>query len=108
MAELISNIDKIKKQISEVVEDATNEIGINGTAELQSNSPVRYGFLRRSITFKKANSESKYKITFGSAMEYAPYTEFRGKSKGWMKGTMRGLSSEAIEILKKHLRKVGK
>ncbi|WP_303188423.1 HK97 gp10 family phage protein [uncultured Clostridium sp.] len=108
MAELINNTDLIMKKIQEACENAMNEIGITGTAELQSNAPVRYGFLRRSITFKKANTSSKCNITFGSSIEYAPYTEFRGKSKGWMRGTMQGLSSESIEILKKHLRKVGK
>lgn len=108
MAELINNIDQIKRQFLEVCENAMNEIGITGTAELQSNSPVLKGFLRRSLTFKKANTSSKYIITFGSSLDYAPYTEFRNKSKGWMRGTMRGVSSEAQEILKKHLRKVGK
>ena len=108
MAELINNIDEIKRQFLEACENAINEIGITGTAELQSNSPVKEGFLRRSLTFKKANTSSKCNITFGSSIEYAPYTEFRGKSKGWMRGTMQGLSSESIEILKKHLRKVGK
>lgn len=108
MAELINNVDKIKRQFLETCENAMNEIGITGTAELQSNSPVLKGFLRRSLTFKKANTSSKYSIIFGSSIDYAPYTEFRGKSKGWMRGSMRGFSSEAQEILKKHLRKVGK
>ena len=105
---LQSNIEIIKKQILKACGDAMDEIGITGTAELQSNAPVKKGTLRRSITFKKADSESKYKITLGSSLDYAPYTEFRNKSKGWMRGTMRGFSSESIEILKKHLRKVGK
>lgn len=108
MAELINNIDEIKRQFLEACENGMNEIGITGTAELQSNSPVLKGFLRRSLTFKKANKSSKYNVTFGSSLDYAPYTEFRNKSKGWMRGTMRGFSSEAQEILKKHLRKVGK
>lgn len=108
MAELINNIDEIKRQFLEACENGMNEIGITGTAELQSNSPVLKGFLRRSLTFKKANKSSKYNVTFGSSLDYAPYTEFRNKSKGWMRGTMRGFGSEAMEILKKHLRKVGK
>ena len=53
MAELINNIDEIKRQFLEACENAINEIGITGTAELQSNSPVKEGFLRRSLTFKK-------------------------------------------------------
>lgn len=105
---LQSNIDIIKKQILKACEDAMDEIGITGTAELQSNAPVKEGTLRRSITFKKANSESKYKITFGSAIDYAPCTEFRNKSKGWMRSTMNGLSRDAKDILIKHLGKVGK
>lgn len=108
MAELINNVDKIKRQFLESCESAMNEIGITGTAELQSNSPVRYGFLRRSITFKKANTSNRYSITFGSSLDYAIYTEFRNKSKGWMRGTMNGFPSRAIKILEKHLRKVGK
>ena len=60
---LQSNIEIIKKQILKACGDAMDEIGITGTAELQSNAPVKKGTLRRSITFKKADSESKYKIT---------------------------------------------
>lgn len=105
---LQSNIDTIKKQILKACGDAMDEIGITGTAELQSNAPVRNGTLRRSITFKKANSESKYSITFGSSLDYAPYTEFRNKSKRWMRNTMNGLSSDARDIIIKHLGKVGK
>ena len=108
MAELTNNIDEIKRQFLESCENAVNEIEITGTAKLQSNSPVLKGFLRRSLTFKRVNTSNRYSITFGSSLDYAPYTEFRGKSKGWMRRTMRGLSSEAQEILKKHLRKVGK
>ena len=108
MAELKNNIDEIKRQFLEACENAINEIGITGTAELQSNAPVKNGTLRRSLTFKKANTESKYKITFGSSLDYATYTEFRNKSKGWMRNTMNGLSSDAKDILIKHLGKVGK
>lgn len=105
---LQSNIEIIKKQTLKACGDAMDEIGITGTAELQSNAPVRNGTLRRSITFKKANSESKYSITFGSSLDYAPYTEFRNKSKRWMRNTMNGLSSDARDIIIKHLGKVGK
>ncbi|SCI99999.1 Uncharacterised protein [uncultured Clostridium sp.] len=105
---LQSNIEIIKKQILKACGDAMDEIGITGTAELQSNAPVRNGTLRRSITFKKANSESKYSITFGSSLDYATYTEFRNKSKGWMRNTMNGLSTDARDIIIKHLGKVGK
>ncbi len=105
---LQSNIEIIKKQILKACGDAMDEIGITGTAELQSNAPVKKGTLRRSITFKKADSESKYKITLGSSLDYAHYTEFRNKSKGWMRSTMNGFSSDAKDILIKHLGKVGK
>ena len=105
---LQSNIEIIKKQILKACGDAMDEIGITGTAELQSNAPVKKGTLRRSITFKKADSESKYKITLGSSLDYATYTEFRNKSKGWMRNTINGLSTNAKDILIKHLGKVGK
>ena len=105
---LQSNIEIIKKQMLKVCDDAMNEISVTGVAELQSNSPVKEGVLRRSLTFKRADTSFKYKITFGSAIDYAPYTEFRNKSRGWMRNTMNGLSSDAIFILIKYLRKVGK
>lgn len=106
---LKSNVEFIKKQIIEAIENASREIGITGTAELQSNAPVDKGLLKKSLTFKKAKEGTKYTITFGSSIAYAPHTEFRNKtSKGWMRQTMNGLSSEAIAIITKHLRKVGK
>lgn len=105
---LINNIDLIKKQLLQAVENAMEEIGVTGVAELQSNSPVKEGILKRSITFKKAKSSYKYTVTYGSAIDYAPYTEFRNKSKGWMRTTMNSFSSDAMQILTKHLGKVGK
>lgn len=105
---LQSNIEIIKKQIFKVCDDTMNEISVTGVAELQSNSPVKEGVLRRSLTFKRADTSIKYKITFGSAIDYATYTEFRNKSKGWMRNTMNGLSTNAKDILIKHLGKVGK
>lgn len=105
---LTNNTELIKKQFLQAVEDAINETSVTGVAELQSNSPVLSGTLRRSITSKNDINGNKYKITFGSAIDYSIYTEFRNKSKGWMRRTMNGLSSEAKSILEKHLRKVGK
>lgn len=116
---LVDNTQLFKTLISKAIEDASNEIGITGVAELQANCPVgNYprssgrtgGTLRRSLTFKKANRKDKYVITFGSPIDYAPYTELRPnvKTKGWMRNTMRDFTSDVKLILIKHLNKVGR
>lgn len=116
---LEDNTQLFKQMITQSLEDASNEIGITGVAELQSNCPVGVypqgsgrtgGTLRRSLTFKKSKSSNKYTITFGTNIPYAPYTELRPnvKTKGWMRNTMKDFTSDAQLILTKHLSRVGR
>lgn len=111
---LVNNIDLIKMKFEQAIKDAVKEIEITGVADLQANAPVGVypsgsgrtgGALRRSITSENEDNGNKVIITFGSDLEYAPYTEFRNStSKGWMRDTLNKL--EAKEILEKHLKEV--
>ena len=101
---LENNINDIKSKLQSAIESAVKEIEISGVADLQSNAPVDTGALKRSIVFNHENNGDKYTINFGSPLEYAPYTEFRNSSKGWMRDTLNGL--DVNSILEKHLKEV--
>ena len=101
MSKLQNNISTLKKAINNSLDTALEEIGVSGVADLQANAPVKTGNLRRSLTFKKANSKGVYTITLGTKISYAPATEFRNKSKGWFRDTLRSLEVE--KILRSHL-----
>lgn len=102
---LKSNVKQAKSDIENEILSAIEEIGITGVAELQSNAPVLSGDLKKSITYESEKVGTTYKITFGvpEYIKYAIYTEFRNKTKGWFKNTLRALNP--MEILEKHLRR---
>lgn len=102
---LKNNIKQAKSDIESEILSAVEEIGVTGVAELQSNAPVLSGDLKKSITYESEKVGTTYKVTFGipDFIKYAVYTEFRNKTKGWFKNTLRDLNS--LEILEKHLRR---
>ncbi len=113
---LTDNTKYFEDLIIKKVANACKEIGIVGTTSIKANTPVgvyptksgrKGGTLRRNWTFKTANTANKYKITFGNSTDYAPYVEFKpNKSQGFFRATMRDLTEDAINILKKHLKEV--
>lgn len=96
-----SNIPRIKKYIMEVLEDASQEIGVTELANMQSVTPVKTGTLKRSLTFVKAKEDKIYSITWGSSIVYAPKVEFENKS--YLRSTLRSGTKEMEDILRKHL-----
>ena len=91
-------------------ERALKEIGIGGTSNLQANTPVQTGNLRRSLTFKEAKRDKCYSILFGSSLDYAPYTTLRPNisTHGWFQNSIRDYSNNAIDIISRHLKEVGR
>lgn len=86
--------------------EIADEIGVTGVAEIQSNTPVDKGILKKSITFKKLKAGDKYRITFGSKVIYAPIVEFKGKSKGFFRDSLKSIEDEAISIILEHLKEI--
>ena len=96
-----SNIPRIKNSIMEVLEDASQEIGVTELANMQSIVPVLTSTLQKSLTFKKAKSDKSYSITWGSNVVYAAKVEFENKS--YLRSTLRSGTKEMEDILRKHL-----
>lgn len=98
-----SNIPRIKKSIMEVLEDASQEIGVTELANMQSVTPVKTGALKRSLTFVKAKEGEIYSITWGvpESVPYAAKVEFENKS--YLRSTLRSGTKEMEDILRKHL-----
>lgn len=98
-----SNIPRIKNSILEVLEDASQEIGVTERANMQSVAPVKTGLLRRKITFVKTKSDKVYTITWGvpESVPYAAKVEFQNKS--YLRSTLRSGTKEMEDILRKHL-----
>ena len=78
--EIDFNINEITEDIKNAVETWQNTTGVAEVAEVQANTPVLTGNLRRSITFKKLNSGTKYTLRIGSALVYAAKVEYENKS----------------------------
>lgn len=96
-----SNIPRIKNSIMEVLEDASQEIGVTELANMQSTVLVKTGTLKGSLTFNKAKNDKTYSITWGSNIVYAAKVEFENKS--YLRSTLRSGTKEMEYILRKHL-----
>lgn len=100
----------MKKQISQALDSACNEIGVSGTAQVQSNTPVKTGNLRRSYGYKVSSDGKIYAVVFGTNVDYAVYVEMKPESRGGRPHFRRAIEGEIEEfnkILAKHLEKVG-
>lgn len=102
----INNIPKVIVTLEQALEAASREIGVTETANIQMNTPVKTGNLRRSINFVKAKDGNIYEIKFGSDLIYAPKVEFENKS--YLRYTLRNNEDEIKQILLKYLKKVGR
>ena len=106
----INNISKVINNLGKSVEKSLDDIGITGVATIQTNTPVRKikgGTLKRSWTFKKANSGKKYSITFGTSINYAMYVEFKpNKSQGFFRRAMGDVQEDAKKIIKRNLSQI--
>ena len=100
----VNNIKKIIKNLQKGVENSLEQVGVSGVANIQSNTPVDSGELKRIITFKKAIKGKKYKVTFGSALDYSIIVEFKpSRVQGFFRNTLANFKGEAKEIIERNI-----
>ncbi|MGG7159176.1 HK97 gp10 family phage protein [Clostridium perfringens] len=75
-----NNFEKFKNQLLKSIDKAGQEIFITELAEIQSNTPVETGNLKRSITGKSKKINGVVKIAWGTKVVYARKVEFKDKS----------------------------
>lgn len=93
--------DYIKKLIGATAAAAT-EIKVTELAEMQSNTPVKTGALKRSETAITKVDATGLKITWGSSLVYAKKVEFKDKS--YIRSTLKREIVNINRILNKHLK----
>lgn len=91
----------IKKLVTATAAAAT-EIKTTELAEMQSNTPVKTGALKRSETAITKVDDSGLKITWGSPLVYAKKVEFKDKS--YIRSTLKREIGNVNRILNKHLK----
>lgn len=100
----INNIKSFMNEYKELIAEASNEISITELANIQLNTPVKTGNLRRSISTEIEGEGSETKIVWGSNLIYAPKVEFENTS--YLRKTLRDNQYEIVNILRKHLKKI--
>ena len=101
--ELIDNTNLVMEQLKNAVRNALKEIGIVSVAEIQSNTPVDTGILRRSYTFVTKDFE----CIVGTDIDYSIYVELKPINRGGrphFRKSLESLVGEFNSILSKHLR----
>ena len=100
----VNNIKKIIKEMQKGVENSLEQVGVTGVANIQSNTPVDSGSLKRSMTFKKATQGKKYKVTFGSALDYSIIVEFKpSRVQGFFRSALSDFRTEAKKIIERNI-----
>lgn len=100
----INNINKIMNEYKELIADASKEISITELANIQSNTPVKTGDLKKSIGTEVQGECLETTIVWGSNLIYAPKVEFENTS--YLRQTLRDNQNEIVDILKKHLKNI--
>ena len=100
----VNNIKTIIKNLQKGVENSLEQVGVAGVANIQSNTPVDSGALKRSMTFKKATQGKKYKVVFGSALDYSIIVEFKpSKVQGFFRNSLSDFRGEAKQIIERNI-----
>lgn len=74
------NAKAIFSSLKDKVDEWQDKVGVQEVAEVQANTPVLTGDLKRSITFKKINTSTKFTLKIGSALIYSAKVEYKNKS----------------------------
>ncbi|MGL4848506.1 MAG: HK97 gp10 family phage protein [Clostridium sp.] len=98
---IINNVDEFEKKFMEALKSASKEICITELADIQSNTPVLTGDLKRSITGKSKVKNNLVKIEWGSKLVYARKVEFKDKS--YIRSTLTRDLDKIGKILDKHI-----
>ena len=100
----VNNIKTIIKNLQKGVENSLEQVGVAGVANIQSNTPVDTGALKRSITFKKATQGKKYKVVFGSALDYSIIVEFKpSRVQGFFRNSLSDFRGEAKQTIERNI-----
>ena len=96
-----NNFEKFKNRLLNNIQKAGQEAFITELAEIQSNTPVETGNLRRSITGKSQKINGVVKIAWGSKVVYARKVEF--KDKPYIRSTLKRDIPRIASILNKYI-----
>lgn len=97
-----NNFNEYIKKLIGATAAAAQEIKITELAEMQSNTPVKTGALKRSETATTKVNPECVKITWGSSLVYAKKVEFKDKS--YIRSTLKREIGNINTILNKHLK----
>jgi hypothetical protein len=99
-----NNIKKTMNKYKDLIAEASREISITELANIQANTPVKTGDLKKSIGTEVQGEGSKTNIIWGSNLIYAPKVEFENTS--YLRQTLRDNNEEVVEIIRRHLSKI--
>lgn len=99
-----NNLKKVMDRYKDVIKEASEEISITELVNIQANTPVKTGDLKKSIGTSIEGDGSKTEIVWGSDLIYATKVEFENTS--YLRDTLRENHDQVVEILKKHLKKI--
>lgn len=105
----VNNILNKQQEIKTAIANTAAEVGAVIVADLQANSPVKDGLLRRGHNFKLKKSGNKNLLTIGNYMYYAPYVEFKPVGRGgnpWFRATLRKDAPKIKRMCEEGLRRV--
>lgn len=100
----VNNIKKVMNEYKDLLADASKEISITELANIQANTPVKTGNLKKSIGTEVQGEGLNTTIIWGTDLVYAPKVEFENTS--YLRQTLRDNNDEVVEIIKKHLEKI--
>lgn len=107
--DILANLDQIKEKIGK-------EIGVTEVANIQSNTPVLSGTLRRSISYNTKSNKEGLVITVGvdgsfinsnngaKVEDYANKVEYEDKS--YIRNTLKGDENLINSIILKHFKDI--
>lgn len=113
----VNNLPKIISNVKSKLKDAAKEIEITEVANIQANTPVDTGTLKKSIAGDIKNNKDNLIVTLGvdgsfvnpynktRVEEYAVKVEYENKS--YIRDTLKGEEVNIKSIVNKHLSKVG-
>lgn len=101
MLNVEDNTNKFKERFLKALTLASTETFISELADIQSNTPVLKGDLKRSITGKPEINLGKVEIVWGSKLVYARKVEFKDKS--YIRSTLNRDLNKIAGIFNKHI-----
>lgn len=99
------NVDEITECFRNAIEEWQNDAGVGEVANVQSVTPVLSGALKKSITFKKVNTKTKYTLKIGSRLIYSAKVEYKNKSyiRSTLSNDIGDLKTSLLETIRRHL-----